>query len=133
MDLNELMKNPEQIKSLIQVLQTLLPESTGYRNSEEETEGSEEEFSAPIKTRGSKTRPKQAKNKFTDMPEHNMHKEDVAIDKKLAKFPPVSRARQFEMVEVKCRVCGRTETVSPSLVFEGLDRYKCNNCSTSAG
>jgi transposase-like protein len=62
-----------------------------------------------------------------------MHKEDVAIDKKLAKFPPVSRARQFEMVEVKCRVCGRTETVSPSLVFEGLERYKCNNCSTSAG
>jgi hypothetical protein len=67
------------------------------------------------------------------MPELNMHKEDVAIDKKLAKFPPVSRARQFEMVDVKCRVCGRTETVSPSLVFEGLERYKCNNCSTSAG
>jgi hypothetical protein len=129
MDLNELMKNPEQIKSLIQVLQTLLPQATG----DTETENSEEEFSAPIKTRGSKTRPKQAKNKFTDMPEHNMHKEDVAIDKKLAKFPPVSRARQFEMVDVKCRVCGRTETVSPSLVFEGLERYKCNNCSTSAG
>jgi hypothetical protein len=129
MDLNELMKNPEQIKSLIQVLQTLLPQATGDTG----TENSEEEFSAPIKTRGSKTRPKQAKNKFTDMPEHNMHKEDVAIDKKLAKFPPVSRARQFEMVDVKCRVCGRTETVSPSLVFEGLERYKCNNCSTSAG
>jgi hypothetical protein len=129
MDLNELMKNPEQIKSLIQVLQTLLPQATG----DTETENTEEEFSAPIKTRGSKTRPKQAKNKFNDMPEHNMHKEDVAIDKKLAKFPPVSRARQFEMVDVKCRVCGRTETVSPSLVFEGLERYKCNNCSTSAG
>jgi hypothetical protein len=131
MDLNELMKNPEQIKSLIQVLQTLLPEAA--ENSKEDSSGSEEEFSAPIKTRGSKTRPKQTKNKFNDMPEHNMHKEDVAIDKKLAKFPPVSRARQFEMVEVKCRVCGRTETVSPSLVFEGLERYKCNNCSTSAG
>lgn len=131
MDLNELMKNPEQIKNLIQVLQTLLPEAAG--NSKEDSGDAEEEFSAPIKTRGSKTRPKQAKNKFTDMPEHNMHKEDVAIDKKLAKFPPVSRARQFEMVEVKCRVCGRTETVSPSLVFEGLERYKCNNCSTSAG
>jgi hypothetical protein len=129
MDLNELMKNPEQIKSLIQVLQTLLPQAT----EADEAEGGEEEFSAPIKTRGSKKRPKQTKNKFADMPEHNMHKEDVAIDKKLAKFPPVSRARQFEMVEVKCRVCGRTETVSPSLVFEGLERYKCNNCSTSAG
>jgi hypothetical protein len=129
MDLNELMKNPEQIKNLIQVLQTLLPQATG----DTETEDREEEFSAPIKTRGSKTRPKQAKNKFTDMPELNMHKEDVAIDKKLAKFPPVSRARQFELVDVKCRVCGRTETVSPSLVFEGLERYKCNNCSTSAG
>jgi hypothetical protein len=130
MDLNELMKNPEQIKSLIQVLQTLLPQATGANEAEE---NEEEEFSSPIKTRGSKKRPKQAKNKFTDMPELNMHKEDVAIDKKLAKFPPVSRARQFEMVDVKCRVCGRTETVSPSLVFEGLERYKCNNCSTSAG
>lgn len=130
MDLNELMKNPEQIKNLIQVLQTLLPQATGDNEAEEVEE---EEFSSPIKTRGSKKRPKQAKNKFTDMPEHNMHKEDVAIDKKLAKFPPVSRARQFELVDVKCRVCGRTETVSPSLVFEGLERYKCNNCSTSAG
>lgn len=128
MDLNELMKNPEQIKNLIQVLQTLLPE-----NSEASEGAPEEEFSAAIKTRGGKKRPKQAKNKFVDMPEKDMHKDDIAIDKKLAKFPPVARARQFEMVDVKCRVCGKTETVSPSLVYEGVERYKCNNCSTSSG
>lgn len=130
MDLNELMKNPEQIKNLIQVLQTLLPET---QNSQAEESQEEEEFTAPLRTKGSRRKTKQAKNKFMDMPEKDMHKDDIAVDKKLAKFPPVARARQFELVEVKCRVCGRTETVSPSLVFEGVERYKCNNCSTSAG
>lgn len=130
MDLNELIKNPEQIKNLIQVLQTLLPET---QNSKTQEPQEEEEFTAPLRTKGSKRTTKQSKNKFMDMPEKDMHKDDIIIDKKLAKFPPVARARQFELVEVKCRVCGRTETVSPSLVHEGVERYKCNNCSTSAG
>jgi len=130
MDLNDLAKNPEQIKNLITLLQQMLP-TTAEENTEEQ--GSEEEFTAPLRTKGSRRKTKQAKNKFVDMPERDMHKDDTIIDQKLARFPPVSRARPFELVEVRCRVCGKTEKVSPSLVFEGVDRYKCNNCSTSSG
>jgi hypothetical protein len=130
MDLNDLAKNPEQLKNLITLLQQMLP-TTAEENNEEQ--GSEEEFTAPLRTKGSRRKTKQAKNKFVDMPERDMHKDDTIIDQKLARFPPVSRARPFQLVEVRCRVCGKTEKVSPSLVFEGVDRYKCNNCSTSSG
>jgi hypothetical protein len=131
MDLNDLAKNPEQLKNLITLLQGMLPQTTEDDKAEEETE---EDFTAPLRTKGSRSKnTKQTKNKFVDMPERDMHKDDTIIDKKLARFPPVSRARPFELVQVRCRVCGKTEKVSPSLVFEGVDRYKCNNCSTSSG
>lgn len=130
MDLNDLAKNPEQLKNLITILQQMLPTTTEDNSQPQE---SEEEFTAPLRTKGSRRKTKQVKNKFVDMPERDMHKDDTIIDKKLARFPPVSRARPFELVQVRCRVCGKTEKVSPSLVFEGVDRYKCNNCSTSSG
>jgi transposase-like protein len=67
------------------------------------------------------------------MPERNMHKKDTIIDKKLWENLPVSdRTRQFQTVEVKCRSCGKTESVNPVLV-DSVERYKCNRCSTSAG
>lgn len=131
MDLNELMKNPEQIKNLIQVLQALLP-GDGAKDSAP-AEEDEQEFSAPLRTKGNKRKVAKFKNKFTDMPERNMHKDDIAIDKKLSKFPPMDRTRNFEMIDVVCRVCGKKETISPSLLFDTPSRYKCNNCSTSAG
>jgi|APCry1669189034_1035192.scaffolds.fasta_scaffold45868_3 hypothetical protein len=133
MDLNELIKNPEQIKNLIQVLQNLLPETQNIKEIAETKNDEQEEFTTPLVTRGSKRKTKQTKNKFLDMPEKDMHKDDIVVDKKLSKFPPVARTRQFELVDVICRVCGRKESVSPALIVEGVDRYKCNNCSTSAG
>ena len=131
MDLNELSNNPEQIKQLIAVLQQLLPKESAAptANKDEETD---DFTNTAIKTKNSKKRPKQTVNKFLDMMEKDMHKEDTAIDKVLAKHPPVMRAREFEPIEVKCRVCGTTETVNPSIV-ENPSRYKCNKCSTSAG
>ena len=66
------------------------------------------------------------------MSECRMHKADVAIDKKLNKFPPTQRGRPFQAVEVRCRVCGKTEKVSGSLAECG-ERYKCNKCSTGPG
>jgi len=100
-------------------------------NTEQQEQG--EEFTAPLRTKGSKRKMQKNTNKFLSMAEKDMHKDDIEIDKKLAKFPPVSRARDFEMIDVVCRVCGRKETISPSLLFDAPDRYKCNNCSTSAG
>ena len=72
-------------------------------------------------------------NKFTSMPEMNMHKEDVAFDKAVRKFPPVPRNRQFQPIEVICRSCGKKEKVNPVLVHDTVDRYKCNKCSVNAG
>lgn len=134
MDLNDLAKNPEQLKSLIQALQSLLPSDNETSPKDSNNSLSEDEdFSAPLRTKGSKRKMPKSKNKFVDMAEMNMHKEDVLIDKKLAKHPPVSRTRDFQMVDVVCRVCGKKESISPSLLFDAPNRYKCNNCSTSAG
>lgn len=125
MDLN--FKDPEQIKQLISLLQNLLPEE----NKEEEEE---EEFSSKIKTKTRSSKSKNnAKNKFLQMPERNMHKDDIEIDKKLAVNAPTPRTRKFEPVNVRCRVCGKQEKVNPGIVADSVDRYKCNKCAGSAG
>jgi lysyl-tRNA synthetase class I len=121
MDLSNL--NEDQIKGLISLLQGLLPEDddTPIINKKKKT----------TKTKKTTAKPKKI-NKFEQMSEFRMHKEDIAIDKKLAKFPPVPRTRQFEPLEVLCRVCGRKEKVNPALV-ESIERYKCNKCCSSNG
>lgn len=71
-------------------------------------------------------------NKFDNMPERNMFKEDTAIDKKLRVIDPCPRTRSFNTIEVVCRVCGKKENLNPVLVNEPT-RYKCNGCSRSGG
>jgi hypothetical protein len=140
MDLNDLTKNPEQLKSLITLLEGLLSvtqqntqPSKEVTKSEPEDNNEEYVLNKKIKTRGSAKRNSKDKykNKFEKMSEFAMHKDDVDVDKALSKHPPVARMREFEMVDVVCRICGKKETVNPSMVFE--NRYKCNNCSTQAG
>lgn len=126
MDLN--INNPEQIKQLISLLQQMLPENNS------DNDNSDDEDISPIKTKSIRSdKIKSRKNKFVDMPEKNMHKSDSAIDKKLCVNPPTPRNRKFIPVEVKCRVCGKTEKVNPAIVPESVDRYKCNRCSSSSG
>ena len=36
-------------------------------------------------------------------------------------------------IEMRCRVCGKAERVSPGLVPPEKDRFKCNSCCCSAG
>lgn len=124
MDLNDLSNNPEQIKQLIGLLQSLLPqaENTDVTNVSNNKK--------PRKKRNNKKETGNTNNKFLNMPEANMHKDDLDIDKKLAKFPPTPRSRKFTNIEVRCRSCGRTETVNPVLVHD-TERYKCNRCSAS--
>lgn len=145
MDLNDLIKNPEQIKGLIQILQALLPPDSSVNTTptappvieDKDSEGDTESYHNPaIKTKGGgRKRHKQTSaNKFEKMSEFNMHKEDNEIDKVLCKAPPVARARAEALpVSVTCRICGKKEMVNPSLIFESINRYKCNNCSTQAG
>tara|TARA_B100001564_G_C20404437_1_gene562684 strand:+ start:34 stop:444 length:411 start_codon:yes stop_codon:yes gene_type:complete len=72
-------------------------------------------------------------NLFLDMPEKDMHKNDVLIDQKLKSSQPIVRNRPAALVDVRCRVCGKQEQVSAQLIVDGVNRYKCNNCARGAG
>jgi hypothetical protein len=128
MDLGKLQEDPEKLKQLISLLSSLLPD-----DKEEESTKTKKKKSDPIKNNSRKLNTKSTReNRFLDMPEAGMHKEDCLIDKKLQKYPPTLRNRPISFVTVKCRVCGKSEEISENMV-DSTDRYKCNNCSTSAG
>lgn len=132
----------DDIKQLIMILQR------GLSNEETETETQKTTKSTTTKRKKSqkkieddystnniktkKVKIQGSKNRFLDMPEMTMHKEDIEIDRILAKHPPTPRNRSFIPITVMCRVCGRKEEVNPVLV-ESAERYKCNRCSSSAG
>lgn len=121
--------NPKQIEQLIQILQDLLP-----KEDKENDQEPDEEEESKIKTKSIRSdKISKRKNKFLDMPEKDMHKADVAIDKKLSNGQPTPRNRKFRPVDVICRTCGKKEKVNPAIVPEPKDRYKCNKCSTSTG
>ena len=131
MDLAKLQEDPEKLKQLISLLSSLLPDD----ETEEEPANTKTRKNKvdPIKINSRKLNTKSTReNRFLDMPEANMHKEDCLIDKKLQKYPPSLRNRPVNFVKVKCRVCGKTEKISENVV-DSTERYKCNNCSTSAG
>ena len=46
---------------------------------------------------------------------------------------PVKVNKGDNRIEMRCRVCGKTEKVSPGLVPPEKDRFKCNACCCSAG
>lgn len=71
-------------------------------------------------------------NRFESMPERNMFKEDIEIDRKLSVMEPCPRTRSFHTIEVDCRVCGKKEKINPVLVSEAT-RYKCNTCAKTGG
>lgn len=123
MDLENLSNNPEQIKQLIGLLQSLLPQ--------------DDQTNSVAKTKAKKTKKPKTKadnNKFLSMPEMSMHKDDtVKFDKKVVVQPPTPRVRTYTSIEVVCRSCGKKEKINPALLADSVDRYKCNTCSTSAG
>lgn len=130
MDLGKLQEDPEKLKQLISLLSSLLPDETEEETATTKTKKKKPD---PIKNNSRKLNTKATReNRFLDMPESGMHKEDCLIDKKLQKYPPTLRNRPVNFVKVKCRVCGKTEEISENVV-DSTDRYKCNNCSTSAG
>jgi hypothetical protein len=128
--------SPEQIQAMISMLQAMLPQTETVSKKKGDVIHSSPAKKTKKLLSSTSTRNKNKSvrtNKFVDMPEKAMHKEDVAIDKKLSVRPPVPRARSFKLVKVVCRVCGKREEVSPGLIHESIDRYKCNKCSTSSG
>lgn len=131
MDPKELLQNPEKIKDLIAVLQALLPNSDDQPKESPPSKPKAKRKSAKSKKTEIEDSA-ESKNKFLEMQEMYMFKEDTSVDKKLSKNPPIPRTRRFSMITVKCRVCGRSEEVNPNLVYDA-SRYKCNNCSSTQG
>jgi hypothetical protein len=116
--------DPKQINALISLLSSMLPKE------EEEQEISE----SVIKSKSVKAHKKGKKsvNLFDKMNVTNLHKDDSEIDKKLLNKVPSPRMRDFSLIRVICRKCGKTEEVNPMLVSDKT-RYKCNQCSGTAG
>ena len=131
--------NPEQIKMLISMLQSMLPKDDmtvepkpkKIKKAQSKIRKVDEFDNPNIKTKSTRM-PGHRQNKFLNMPEMNMHKSDTAIDKKLSVQPPCPRTRSFEPIDVVCRSCGKKEEVNSS-ILDSADRYKCNKCSTMAG
>ena len=124
--------DPDQIKQLIGLLQSMLP-SSPKESGGTKKKADKKKSSFKGVTRNKRAIEEDRENKFLSMPESKMHKSDSLIDKKLNRFPPTPRSRKFDFIEVTCRICGKKEEVSPKLVPESIDRYKCNQCSSSQG
>jgi len=115
----------DDIKQLIAILQKGLSDDSDL-DVEEDIE-----INTPTKNK-TKTKKKKNNNKFDSMSEFRMHKDDVEIDKKLKVQPTTKRIRTYQPIKVKCRVCGKEESVNPALV-DSRERYKCNKCCSSPG
>lgn len=121
----------EIIKQITGLLEALITDDP----VEEEAPASKPKRKRTTKKKTAKkktTNPQESKNKFLNMPEMRMFRDDSLIDKKLQVMPPVPRTRTFDPVHVRCRVCGKEEDVNPTLVSE-INRYKCNSCAMAGG
>lgn len=121
----------EIIKQITGLLEALITDDP----VEEEAPASKPKRKRTTKKKTAKkktTNPQESKNKFLNMPEMRMFRDDSLIDKKLQVMPPVPRTRTFDPVHVRCRVCGKEEDVNPTLVSE-INRYKCNACAMAGG
>lgn len=131
MDLNDLLKNPEQVQGLISLLQGILDNKAAQDQTTNKVSKKPVQNKV-IKNKSMKKQTESKINRFDKMKESKMHKQDSEIDKKLSVMPPVAREREFDMMNVQCRICGKKEEVHPILVPDGVNRYKCNSCSTEA-
>ena len=120
----------DDIKQLIAILQKGLSDED-ETETQDEVQKEENGFSN-IKTKTSKIQ-HNTTNKFLELGFDRLHKEDIAIDKALQKKPPTPRRRKLSTINVRCRVCGKQESISSSLLYESPDRYKCNKCCASPG
>lgn len=128
--------NNDDIKQLIAILQKGLTqedtkESIPQINTEQS--GNNTKKRKKVKKNNRDTDDTQSYNKFDSMPENNMHRDDSRLDRLLSKYPPSQRSREFQFVDVVCRLCGKKDSVNPALVNESSNRYKCNKCSRIPG
>ena len=122
-----------QIKQMIGMLKAMLPEDDAKPTEKAVATSPQATKSVPIRNAGPDYRNGQHYNKFEDMAEREMYKQDTEIQKKLSQYDPVPRTRRSQMIDATCRICGKKETVSAQLLHEGAARYKCNDCARGSG
>lgn len=127
-----------KLKQLLMAMIDTLDEADSNEDSSVQQSDVVQSSQKPQKTNNRNNRNKRkpyasGENLFLNMQEKDMHKNDVEIDKKLAPKQLTSRNRPSTMIEVRCRVCGKEESVSSQLITDGAGRYKCNNCSRGSG
>lgn len=131
----------EDIKQLIAILQKGLTDDSSQEEIVPKTKNKSTKSNKKIvseeppktKLKRGKVEAQSSTNQFLTMGFNNLHKEDTAIDKILAQSPRTPRRKKFQTINVVCRSCGKKESISPSLLYDAPDRYKCNRCSTSPG
>jgi len=130
----DILQNPEQLKKFIAALSSLLPAEENDIPEKLKTRKARTTKKTTTKKINNKTRTLEEKhNKFLDMPEINMFKEDPKVAQKLYNQPPMKRRSKKAKLSVTCRICGKREEISSSLLYGDKDRYKCNKCCGSAG
>ena len=132
-DINNL--SEDNIKEMIALLNSMLESKSQNKSLDTKTESYKKPSSNPVKTKSRRrnTKTQEPTNLFDQMQEKTMHKDDAKIDKLLSCIPPGPRTRKFSLINVSCRVCGKKETISPALLHDSIDRYKCNKCCGGPG
>lgn len=131
--MDQLPLSEDQIKQMIALLSTMLPQETKTETSQH-TDTIQKRTKKKTKRSFGKSKPSNTSgNLFDTMMESRMHKEDVEIDKKLSKNGPSPRLRKYSPIKVRCRVCGKSESINPSILTDSPERYKCNKCAKEPG
>jgi len=135
-NIENILQNPEQIKQMITLLSSLLEtinQNTTVENTTEKVVSTNAIKNSKKQTKVRKNKKAPEDNKFLSMPEANMFKEDPNVAEKLYRQSPIARTRKNQTIKAKCRICGKEEEVRASLLYGGLERFKCNKCSTTPG
>ena len=129
----DILQNPEQLKKFIAALSSLLPPEENNVPEKPKAKKTRTTKKTTRKTTNKTRTSEERHNKFLDMAENNMFKEDPKVAKKLYNQPPMRRRSKKAKLSVTSRICGKREEISSSLLYGDKDRYKCNKCCSSAG
>jgi len=136
--------SPEQVEELESLLQksSVTPRDTKKQKRRGKRRRKRREAAREREENGQKKEPSTAEGflkgiKLTES-EREQLEEASQADKEMGVHDPREKAvrpkkKVDTRVEMRCRVCGKTEKVSASLIPPERDRFKCNACCCSAG
>jgi hypothetical protein len=140
--------SPEQIEELEALLHksSVTSRSTkkkkrrgkGKRKKREAAEAKEQRAQKEQRAKDSPSADEFLKGLRLTASEREELEEATRSDKEMGAHEPLKNPRPPKQktnhrVEMRCRICGKNERVSPGIVPPERDRFKCNACCCSAG